>query len=70
MSGTHTVSRTAALSIAAASQFLPRLSPEQRSLANFDLTQTSGTTGTMSRRRDRASCWAICLIRNANRHWQ
>lgn len=56
MSGTHATSRTAALSIAAASQFLPRLSPEQRSLANFDLTQTSGTIGTMSRRRDRASC--------------
>jgi hypothetical protein len=36
MSGTHTAPRTAALSIAAASQFLSKLSPEQRPLANLD----------------------------------
>ena len=36
MSGTHAASRTAALAIATTSQFLTKLSPEQRSLANFD----------------------------------
>ena len=36
MSGTHSASRTAKVSIAAASQLLPKLSPEQRSLASFD----------------------------------
>ena len=38
MSGTHAASRTAALAIAAASQFLPKLSSEQRSLANFNFS--------------------------------